>query len=111
MTAGIDGRQKHRLCVYDRDNKIHFLVDTGADISVLAAKDQKRREVNNSHVLYAANSSKIKTYGEKCLVLNLGLQNKLRWTFTIADVSTSILGADFLARNNILVDLRRKKTH
>lgn len=99
----------HRLCVYDRNTHERFLVDTGADISVLAATHKKHNNIENPYKLYAANNSPIKTYGNKTIRLNFGLRRDFTWTFIVADVKTSILGADFLRHYKLLVDLDKKK--
>ncbi|GFX07464.1 retrovirus-related Pol polyprotein from transposon opus [Trichonephila clavipes] len=41
--------------------------------------------------------------------LNLGLRRPFIWTFIIADVSSPIIGADFLKHFNLLIDLKKKK--
>lgn len=100
----------NRLCVHDRDTHERFLVDTGADISVLAATTKTRKHNQDSACqLFAANNTPIKTYGEKTLRLNLGLRRSFTWTFIVADVKTSIIGADFLRHFQLLVDLHKKK--
>lgn len=98
----------NRLCVFDRHTRERFLVDTGAEISVLAAKNKAKRSTS-SFTLYAANNTPITTYGEKSITLDLGLRRVFRWTFIIADVKTSIIGADFLRYFKLLVDLHKKK--
>lgn len=100
----------NRLCVYDRNTTQRFLVDTGADISVLACTIALKKKLTSSkYNLYAANNTPIKTYGERSMQLDFGLRRCFRWTFVVADVKTSILGADFLRHFKLLVDLHRKK--
>lgn len=109
-TAGI-GVEKlltNRLSVTDLQSGERFLIDTGADISVLAVKT-KSKHTATSFKLYAANGSRISTYGERTLQLNLGLRRNYSWTFVIADVKRSIIGADFLRHHNILVDLKGQR--
>lgn len=98
----------NRLCIYDTETRERFLVDTGAEISVLSAKN-KQRLTPSTYKLYAANNTPIHTYGERTIQLNLGLRRSFVWTFIVADVKTSILGADFLRHYKLLVDLHRKK--
>lgn len=105
--VGVANRN-NRLCITDLQSRERFLVDTGADISVLAVRD-KRTPIETSFKLFAANNTPIKTYGEKTLQLNLGLRRNYKWTFIMADVKMSILGADFLRHHRLLVDLHRKK--
>ncbi|GFU43272.1 retrovirus-related Pol polyprotein from transposon 17.6 [Trichonephila clavipes] len=59
--------------------------------------------------LFAANNTKIPAYGMVLRELNLGLRRPFIWTFIIADVSSPIIGADFLKHFNILIDLKKKK--
>ncbi|XP_067137603.1 uncharacterized protein [Centruroides vittatus] len=58
--------------------------------------------------LYAANDSKISTYGTKVLELDLNLRRSFRWEFTIADVQKPIIGADFLANFGLILDIRNR---
>ena len=106
-----DGAAKqYRLVVLDNVSGISFLVDTGADISVIS-----RSTAGNIHIkpsafkLYAANNSVIDTFGERLLHLNLRLRRQLSWVFTVADVSKAILGADFLSHYGLLVDLKNQR--
>lgn len=109
VTAGIGVSMGNRLCVIDRITEERYLIDTGAEISVLAARGKRTLDRTNGYKLYAANSTPINTYGEKSTVLNLGLRRSFRWSFVIADVKMSILGADFLNHYKLLVDVHNKK--
>ena len=95
------------LIVKDAMSNLKFLVDTGACISVIPPREEDLDNVEDSN-LTAANGSRIVTYGERLLTLDLGLQQPLRWVFTIAQVQQPILGADFLAHYNIAVNLANK---
>lgn len=100
----------HRLCVTDLNSGQRFLVDTGANVSVLPAI--KKPYFNNgseNYKLYAANGTEIRTYGTKNLVLNLKLRRPYTWTFILADVKQPILGADFLNHHKLLVDINGRK--
>lgn len=100
----------HRLCVTDLNSGLRFLVDTGANVSVLpAAKRPYNNSVSDSYKLYAANGSEIRTYGTKNLVLNLKLRRPHSWTFILADVKQPILGADFLKHHKLLVDVNGRR--
>lgn len=102
----------YRLSVIDKCSGLNFLIDTGANVSVLPRKKVLRKNLNSEcqdYTLYAANGTKISTYGVKTLVLDLGLRRALRWTFIIADVNQPILGADFLVHYRLLVDLSARR--
>lgn len=93
--------------MYDKKNNLRFLVDTGANVSVLPA--WKKRTAKPDAKLYAANGTEIKTYGERTLELNLGLRRPLTWKFIVAAVTRPILGADFIQHHKLLVDLSARK--
>nr|VZI03117.1 unnamed protein product [Spirometra erinaceieuropaei] len=57
----------------------------------------------------AANCSPIPTFGSLSLTLNIGLRRSFTWIFVIADVPHAILGSDFLAEFDLLVDCRRAR--
>ena len=64
---------------------------------------------NPISVLGAANATVIHTYGTKLLEVTLGLRRSFKHAFTIASVQRPILGADFIEKFGILVDLKGKK--
>ncbi|KAL1518322.1 hypothetical protein ABEB36_001961 [Hypothenemus hampei] len=105
-----DSPKQNRLVVLDRAGMLKFLIDTGADVSVIPnSKSGRYVRPATSFKLYAANGSAIDTFGEKILTLDLGLRRPMPWNFIVADVTQPILGADFLCHHGILVDLRRKR--
>lgn len=111
-TGGCDrAHVNHRLCVRDMKSGLNFLVDSGANVSVLPRKAVLK--CNNassaSYKLYAANGTEITTYGTHILELDLNLRRAFRWLFTIADVQQPILGADFLANHKLLIDLNGRR--
>lgn len=99
----------HRLCVTDVNTGYRFLIDTGANVSVLPATRKQRQNVSLDYKLFAANGTVIKTFGTKTLELNIKLRRPYRWEFILADVKQPILGADFLAYHKILVDVSSRK--
>ncbi|BHF78292.1 hypothetical protein SprV_0602140500 [Sparganum proliferum] len=94
---------------YVCDNVTHrrFLVDTGDQISVVPPTPVDRRCPSPGLHLQAANCSPISTFGSRSLTLNTGLRRSFSWIFVIADVLHAILGSDFLAEFDLLVDCRR----
>lgn len=99
----------NRLTITDRKSGMKFLIDTGANISVISKQQRYSILQNEQYTLYAANGTKIRTYGEKTLTLDLGLQRCYRWNFIIADVTQPIIGADFLEHYKLLVDIAGRK--
>lgn len=96
-----------RLFVLDRNSKRSFLVDTGAEVSVVPPLNNETKPT--FFKLYAANNTKINTYGNVKLSLDLGLRRQFIFKFVVADVSRPILGADFLRQFGLLVDISRRK--
>ena len=93
-----------RLYVQDRLSKQHFLIDTGAEVSVLPCAPSEKH-LQCDYKLSAVNGSGISTFGTKSRTIDFGLRRRFQWVFIIADVQTPIIGADFLRHFNLLVDL------
>ena len=108
MAATMLTDAKSRLFfVTDSNSRKRFLVDTGAEVSVVPSSMSGRHlQPINIIILEAANHSQIKTYGKRPMNLNFGLCRKLVWDFVVADVKFPILGADFLRHYGLLVDVR-----
>ena len=96
------------LRVFDKNSKLHFLIDTGAEISVFPAGRADRFHKSDV-TLRAANNSTINTYGFRQLTLDFGLPRPLTWKFVVADLNQSIVDADFLLRHKLLVDLEKRR--
>ena len=92
----------------DRNSHIKFLIDTGAQVSVIPACTAKTSSPAN-YTLKAANGSAIATFGNRSLCLDIGLRRPFQWIFIIADVSCGILGVDFLTKFNLVVDVGRSR--
>lgn len=97
-----------RLYLNERSTNKRFLIDTGAEVSVVPPTPTERKQ-HSTRTLYAANGTEIPTFGQKLLQLNLGLRRKFQWPFIIALIKEPIIGADFLAHYNLLVDVRNNR--
>ena len=97
-----------RLFVFDSINKLNFLIDTGAVVSVIPASMFKCSNNYNSMSLAAANGTTIQTFGTKELEINLGFSQNFIFTFILAEVTTAILGANFLENFGILADVKNR---
>ncbi|GFQ83576.1 transposon Ty3-I Gag-Pol polyprotein [Trichonephila clavata] len=88
-------RQINRIMLADKVSKLKFLVDTGADVSVLPKYYAPKADSSNELLLLAANDTKIATFGKKRLTLDLNLRPNFTWSFIIANVNQPIIGLDF----------------
>ena len=93
------------LAVKDTLSGKELLVDTGAEVSILPASPTERAlQAQPRHHLRAANGSPICTYGTQ--EARIRIQGQVfTHRFYIADVQRPILGADFLLKHSLLVDL------
>ncbi|XP_026476414.1 uncharacterized protein LOC113382069 [Ctenocephalides felis] len=82
---------------------------SGSVISILPAQKFANGHSKEELVLFAANSSRISTYGKRTLELDLSLRRSFSWQFVVADVATAIIGADFLSNYNLLIDLKGRR--
>ena len=106
--ASAAGHNESLLFAWDSHSGRRFLVDTGAEVSVLPATGLDTRTGQSGPSLKAANGSSIKTYGVRTTKLCFA-SRQFEWKFIIADVARPLLGADFLRANSLLVDLKGKR--
>ena len=81
------------LYVHAHNTNLKFLVDSGAQISLVSPTPHERRFEQETTNLQAANGSQIATFGTRTITVQFG-NKPLRWRFTIADVKHPLLGAD-----------------
>lgn len=92
----------------DRNTGRLYLIDSGAARSVIPPTTADRR--NKSEIcLYTASGAPIATYGTRLLSIDFGLRRIFTWKFIIADVTTPIVGADFLQNFHLILDVKRRK--
>lgn len=107
-TIGEGEPRSNRHHVYDKITGRRFLVDTSAEISVLAASLLQRKAPAELK-LFAANNTRIDTYGERRLTLDLGLHRAIFWNFCVAAVPFSIIGADLLKHYMLDVSISKRR--
>ncbi|GFT36407.1 retrovirus-related Pol polyprotein from transposon 17.6 [Trichonephila clavipes] len=98
-----------RLFLLDRKSGQKFLIDSGSEICVIPPSPTMNKSPQSNFSLFAANNTKIPAYGMVRKELNLDLRRPFIWTFIIADVSSRIIGADFLKHFNLIIDLKKKR--
>ena len=87
-------------------NGLNFLIDSGASCS--AVPKSLYKSTTKDGVLQAANGTKIFTYGNINLHLNLGFRRNMYHNFILADVQQPILGADFLEKYNLTLKMNQR---
>jgi predicted aspartyl protease len=74
-----DGTISRRIFVTDRRTKISFLVDTGADVCVYPRSKLRKTANKEDYELFAANGTRIATYGTILMSLDLSLRRALKF--------------------------------
>lgn len=111
------------MFINDRASGTHYLVDTGAEVSIIPSSRIAHQSRQDDLNLHAVDGSSIMTCGTQSLTLKLGLRRTFRWIFILADVSHPIIGADFILADvghpiigadflrhfGLLVDMKRSR--
>ena len=102
--AAVNG-SRPLLAVKDTLSGMELLVDTGAEVSILpASSTDKALKRTPKQQLTAANGSQINNYGVQ--ERRICIQGRsFTHRFYLADVRRPLLGADFLLKHSLLVDL------
>ncbi|BHF71289.1 hypothetical protein SprV_0401434400 [Sparganum proliferum] len=107
-TAVGPSRPSRLFYISDKSSGLRFLVDTGAEVSVIPPL-RRHRLKPSKFSLQAATSTTISNYGQRSLALDLGLRRRFQWVFIEADVKSPIIGADFLSSFGLTVDVRHRR--
>lgn len=92
------------------DKVLQFLIDTGADVSILPRNLFSRDCSPCNQRLIAANGNNIVTYGKLRLKFRIADIDKIfEWDFILADVNRPILGSDFLAHEDVKINCRQSQ--
>lgn len=87
VATSVTGQSSSRLFfINDHNSNLPFLVNTGAEVSLVPPSSTERKHPQDGFLLQAANNSSITTFGKRSLTLDLNLQRSFPWVFTIADV-------------------------
>lgn len=107
--VGTGVSNSNTFSVLDHRTGQHFLIDTGADVSVYPASAQDRKSNPPSTTLSAANGTSIHTWGKRNITLEIGSRKLYSHDFYLADVTRPILGADFFISQSLIIDLKGKR--
>ena len=103
--------QDRLFYVRDCSSSLRFLVDTGAEVSVVPPSRAERCLASPGKFrLQAINGSDIATFGVRSLTLDLGLRRTFRWVFVIADISQPILISCTILVCSLTFDIVRSLT-
>ena len=101
------GTDSPTLYLLEKETNVRFLVDSGAEVSLIPPSAADRAGNARGPSLIAANGAPIRSFGTRETSLQFG-SSRFTYTFIIADVPTGILGADFLRDHTLLVDIGNK---
>jgi len=97
-----------RLLMFDPKTGFQFLIDTGADVSIIPCHLVDADPGSDRIQLSAANGTPILVTGTRSINTNFGLKRDFQFKFYIANVTKPIIGADFLHKFGLLVDIKGK---
>ena len=108
-TLDSDRRKSFFIDLQINETAVAFLIDSGADKSILPKTMFKSSSSRINHSLVSATNEPISSYGIRTLSFKINNHKAIiTWEFIVADVSTPILGADFLAHHDISVNCNRR---
>ncbi len=109
MKADAIGQNVNSLFfIKDYNSGRQYLIDTGAEVSVIPANSFDKRSKPVGKRLTAANGSSIPTYGKQDIIVHIG-NTKYKWSFFLAVIDRPIIGADFLRHFGLLVDVGKRR--
>lgn len=105
-STSIQLTKEYRLYLHDHLSNHKFLIDSGFVVSLVPKTAVREGSKLGEFLLYAANRTIIRTFGQKTLNLHFDLRRSFKWSYIVADVKWAIIGADFLAHYGLLLDLK-----
>ena len=107
MSSRAAGSKGGTISIKDINSGKLFLIDSGADVSVFPLTLSPSSSASTGS-LVAANGTKIKTFGFKMVELLFGSLS-LSHRFQVADISKPILGSDFFAQHDLMIDVKNRR--
>ena len=97
------GNSEPLLHIRDNANSLTWLIDGGATLSLVPPTHDERTSGPTSNPLQAANGTSIASFGTRKMSISLGAR-QFEWEITVADVTSPIIGADFLMEFHLAAD-------
>ena len=106
LATATRGLPLFRVAAQAGASTLHFIVDTGAGVSLVPQDIVKGAILQPTAVrITTASGAPLPTHGEVLLSIVIpALRRSFLWSFVVADVTDPLLGHDFLAHHNLLVD-------
>ncbi len=79
------------LFIHERNSDKRFMIDSGADVSAIPPNLADRQRLNSGFTLQAVNRTRVKTYGQRMLKLDLGPRCSFLDVFIVANVPQLII--------------------
>ena len=108
VATAVGPTSHHLFYISDHASGQHYLVDTGAAVSVIPARCQDKCSSHTGPILTAANRAPVSTFGKRSVNLQFHAR-RYSWDFIIAEVTQPLLGADFLCHYGLLVDVHNER--
>lgn len=110
VTVGKQPKTVPLFYVWEQTSQQRFLVDTGAQVSVVPPSTHPARPLSGSPTkLLAANGTVVDVHGTRDISVSFGDGPSLSWTFVVADVPMHIVGADLLSHHRLTVDIYKRE--
>lgn len=96
-----------RFHIRDIRSGLVFIVDTDFDVSLLLANRKVLHSKPDYLALFAANNSRVATFGTRRLQLDFSIRHQISWNFCFAAVPHPIIGADLRSHFQLVPVLHR----
>ncbi|VUZ40538.1 unnamed protein product [Hymenolepis diminuta] len=98
-----------RFFIKERNSNIIFVIDSGSPLCFIPTTYFSGEQLELTSWIKTTKGRSISIYGQKELIVDLGLERKMKWRFFLADITEPLIGADFLVHYDLQIDLRMKK--
>ena len=95
----VSSKRRH---IRDLSTGLIYFVDTSSDISLLPVDSKTVRKKPSDIVVFVTNDSRVPTFGEISVTLNLNLRRIFKWNCCVTQVPYPIIGADMLAHFHLV---------